>query len=122
MKARTYLMSFERLVEFLQDNGISIDGRLAMSLPAPPSRLVCSGQAVVLSNDLFEKFFGTWWEVELSIEDHTPLRCFYLADSLQDAFRLRPEIDVSYWCDAEEDTDQFLSEVCSWQGDEYCFE
>lgn len=118
MKARTYLMSFDRMIRLLQENEISVDGRLIMSLLAPSSRLAGNGKTVLLPNELFEKFLGTWWEVEISSKDQMPSRCFYLADSLQDAFRLRPDIDTSYWCSVEEDTFQFLAEVSSWQEDE----
>jgi hypothetical protein len=122
MKLMTYLMSFEQMIQLLQDNGVNIDDRLVVSLPLSPARLICNGRRVVLSNDLREKFLGTWWEVELSTNNQMPSQCFYLADSLQDAFRLRPDIDTSYWCSAEEDTRQFLAEVSSWQEDEYFLE
>lgn len=122
MKARTYLMSFEQVIQLLRENELSFESRMIVSLPTVPSRLMCSGQTVILSNDLVEKFPGTWWEVELASENRMPLRCFYLADSLQDAFRLRPDIDTSYWCDIEEDTSRFLAEVSNWQEDEYFWE
>ena len=122
MRPRTYLMSFEQTVQLLQDNGVNIDNRLVVSLPLSPARLICNGQKVVLSNDLHEKFFGTWWEVEISNGSQMPSRCLYLADSLQDALRLRPEIDTSYWCNVEEDTSRFLAEVSNWQEDEIFWE
>lgn len=120
MKGKTYLMSFERMVRFMQDNGVAIDSRLMVSYPSTPSRLMCDGQTVVLSNDLFEKYLGTWWEVELADDEQQPARCYYLADSLQDALRLRPGIDTSYWCDFVGNPSQFISEIAAWQEDE-CF-
>ena len=122
MKSQTYLMSFERMLRILQENGINIERSLVMRMTSPPSRLVCNGQAVVLSNDLCEKFLGTWWEVELAGDDEIPSRCFYIADSLQDALRLRPHIDTSYWCDYAENSRQFVSEIANWQEDEVFWE
>ena len=118
MKARSYLMSFEQMTRLLQENGISIDSRLVMNFPTQPSRLMCSVQRVFMQDDLLEKFFGTWWEVEIPSGDQMPSRCLYLADSLQDAFRLRPDIDTTYWCNVE-DPFEFLAEVSSWQEDDY---
>lgn len=120
MKARTYLMSFERMVRFLQDDGVVIDGRLMMSDPSVLSDLMCAEHALTQVGDLFEKFLGTWWEIELGCGRQRLARCYYLADSLQDALRLRPDIDTSYWCDCSGSLSQFLSEVTAWQEDE-CF-
>lgn len=122
MKEMTYLMSFERMIQLLQENGIRLDSRLIVNSPIPTSRLLCNGQAVSLGNDRFENFFGTWWEVEITGANQLPSRCIYLADSLQDAFRLRPDIDTTYWCSTEEDASRFLAEVSNWQEDDYLWE
>jgi hypothetical protein len=106
-------MSFERMVQFLEGKGVAVDNSLITRLHAFQSKYYC-GNRTVLSNEVFEKFIGTWWEIELPDNDTLLPRCIYLADSLRDAFRLRPDIDTSFWLDKENTTSQFLSEIEDW--------
>lgn len=122
MMLQTYLMSFGQMVQLLEENGVRVDHLLALTAQAVPSRMICNNQTVEVGHDLFEKLVGTWWEVELSNIRKTPSQCAYLADSLQDALRLRPEIDTSYWCSASETTGDFLFEIEGWVEDEYFVE
>ena len=120
MKTQRYLMSFERMVQLLRDRGVKVDASQIMGLQATPSHLLCNGRIVVFADDLFEKLGGTWWEVELSCQGERPSQCMYLADSLQDAMRLRPEINTSYWGSLDETVSDFLADVNEWAEDE-CF-
>lgn len=54
---------------------------------------------------LYEKYTGTWWEV--TFDDFPPV-CVYLADSIQDALRLRPQTSESYWQNALKYFDELL--------------
>lgn len=119
MKAKTYLMSFEQLIQFLENNTMNTVKLPAINLPPFYQQLMERNQSAVLTCDLFEKFDRTWWEVELSDEGKILSQCFYVADSLQDALRLRPDIDTSYWCSIEENASEFLAEIAAWQEDDY---
>jgi len=121
MKSQTFLMSFERLLRLLAEHNMRIDNSMRTPFSTPRNRRICMGQSVLTANDICEKFFGTWWEVELTAEDRCPLRCFYVADSLQDALRLRPGINTSYWCETDEQP-RFLAEIAAWREDEYFYE
>lgn len=118
MKFQTYLMSFGHMVRLLENHGIPIDQSRILNLKTDPARLICNGKTVTINNDLFEKLAGTWWEVELAGIQKTPTQYVYLADSLQDALRLRPNIDTSLWC-GESEAD-FLAGIGEWIDDE-CF-
>ena len=120
MMLQTYLKSFGQMVQLLEENGVKVDHLLALTAQAAPSRMICNGQTVEVGHDLFEKLVGTWWEVELNDIRKTPSQCAYLADSLQDALRLRPEIDTSYWCSDADTIQTFLDEIEDWVDDE-CF-
>ena len=122
LKTDSYLMSFERMIQLLQESGAEVGASRIMGLQTTPSRLICNGRPVILSNDLFEKLVGTWWEVEAFRQRQAPSRCLYLADSFQDALRLRPEIDTTYcysYSTTEDDPD-FMVEITRWVEDE-CF-
>lgn len=120
MQPKTYLMSFERMIQLLRDHGVQVGPSRIMSLTTTPSKLLCRGRQVTLSNDLFEKLMGTWWEVQLSRRGRVPSECIYLADSLQDALRLRPGIDTAYWCGTDGGAADFVAGVADWLEDE-CF-
>lgn len=117
MKTQTYLMSFSQMIELLRESGHVVSQSQIMDLRAVQYRLYCNGELVILSNDLFEKLNGTWWEVKLNAQSIVP-ECNYLADSLQDALRLRPQIDTTYWCGPSANQIEYLSEVMEWVEDE----
>ena len=118
MKDEKYLMSFEQMIQLVDYQREEIMGLQVMNYNFPASDLGCDGQSVVLSNELFEKLVGTWWEVELSAQRKKALKGIYLGDSVQDALRRRPGIDTSYWCDPSGSTADFLSEISRWAEDE----
>ncbi len=120
MKNKTYLMSFERVIQLIEGNGRHPVPSRVPSHPPVQSRLFCVSQSTVISNEVIERLVGTWWEVELSDEGEILRQCRYLADSLQDALRLRPNIDISYWCIAGESKTYFLTEITNWVDD--CYE
>lgn len=65
-----------------------------------------------LAGRLYEKYAGTWWEV--TFEDFSDVACetepvcVYLADSIQDALRLRPQTSESYWQNALKYFDELI--------------
>lgn len=122
MKNKTYLMSFEEIIQYLESRNVDIERIEISSLQAPRCFVRYGDQSVMVSSDLFEKFKGTWWWVEMSDEKNTVSQCCYLADSLQDALRLRPDIDAFYWCNVADHVSRFVSEVIDWEEDEVFLE
>lgn len=118
MKSRTFLMSFERMIKLLHEGSLEVNCLPAIDLNFSQYKYFDDDLSVSLKNDLSEKFTGTWWEVQLNHQMKIPSYCSYLADTLQDALRLRP--DISYWCSTSENGTQFLDEIEGWQEDE-CF-
>ena len=120
MHGEKYLMSFEQMIQLVDYHREDISGLQVMNYNFPSSEISNGGQSIVLSNELFEKLDGTWWEVELSGRNHKTLKSCYLGDSLQDALRLRPGIDMSYWCEMAGSKAAFLAEINRW-ADEECY-
>ncbi len=68
------------------------------------------------ARQLYEKYSGTWWEVTFDdfsgiVVESSPV-CVYLADSLQDALRLRPQTNESYWQNALKYFDELIFNMC----------
>lgn len=66
------------------------------------------------ARQLYEKYSGTWWEVTFDnssgdVSDSS--MCVYLADSIQDALRLRPKTNESYWQNALKYFDQMIANM-----------
>lgn len=121
MQAEKYLMSFGQMIRLVDYHREDISGLQVMNYNFPSTQISDCGQSIVLSNELFEKLDGTWWEVEVSGSHGTKaIRSCYLGDSLQDALRLRPGIDMSYWCEMTDSKSDFLAEINRW-ADEECY-
>ena len=70
-----------------------------------------------LIQTLCEKYSGTWWEVAFdeftdAVGKAAMPECVYLADSIQDALRLRPDKDNSYWQNALNYFDDMFANMC----------
>jgi hypothetical protein len=66
------------------------------------------------NQEAFEKFRRTWWEV--SIPDNSSLlsQCIYVADSLRDALRLKPGINLSPWASSFEQLELEFDDSEDW--------
>lgn len=66
-----------------------------------------TGLADYRQSDSLQRYQGTWWEIFPTNGSDKKVECLYLADSLRDALRLRPEGAFSAWqeLDCEEDLD-----------------
>lgn len=84
MKSDSCLMAFEELVQTFISRGVT--NWPCVLVPQPDNRRLVSEQ------ELKENLKHTWWEVAWA--SGIP-RCRYLADSLRDALRLRPHIELS---------------------------
>jgi len=118
MKTKTYLMPFDRIIRILESNIVKSEYISERKEHLSKYSQFCIRQPFAPSDELLEKFDGTWWEVEFGTQEQTLSRCFYLADSLQDALRLRPGIDTSFWCGTTEREAAFLAEISNWLEDE----
>jgi hypothetical protein len=101
MECHSSLLPFETLVAFLSQNGFSekLDAIMHLkSLDTMNSQQVDNNQ---IKEEYREKLRDTWWEVQWPATDSDNLapQCRYLADSLRDAMRLRPGIDISMLAD-----------------------
>lgn len=114
MTERSYLVAFEELFEFL------VRHRLCDNLSHIPSinRLTQLKKHELNSNEyheFIERFRGTWWHVTFPVNKRLTPQCAYVADSLTDALRLKPDIALSPWsCCFETQDDHFTSKE-SWE-------
>jgi hypothetical protein len=99
---------FEQLLQCCNDQPASISKLLGID--SDPLNFSCDEQELV--GRLYEKYAGTWWEV--TFEDFSDVAvetepvCVYLADSIQDALRLRPQTSESYWQNALKYFDELI--------------
>lgn len=101
MMEKTYLVAFGELFGFLNKHGLyqqlsNVSGFAALS------RLELQHSKDITYQEMLERFDGTWWEVEIPIHNETSYRCTYVADSLKDALRLKPGINLSPWSSSYE--------------------
>ncbi len=116
MTRNAYLMTFEEMRQEFTRNGLTCWAGIIA--PQPDSRILITEQ------ELNEKLKNTWWEVDWTAG--VP-RCRYLADSLRDALRLRPQINLTpsfrsavhwislldEWYDEVNEDTEFLHGDCS---------
>lgn len=108
MRIENCLVSFESLVEQLREHGIH-DWPCVL-LPRKMEHLGVS------CSDLTERLRNTWWEVAWPVE--TPgdwPQCRYLADSLSDALRQRPQIPITAAADTLYSVREYLEWIEQWQ-------
>ncbi len=103
---------FEQLLQYCNHQPASV-GQL-LGIDNNPMDFSCDEQEMV--GRLYEKYAGTWWEVTFEnfpdYVGHASLRCVYLADSIQDALRLRPQTSESYWQNALKYFDELVFNMC----------
>lgn len=117
MKTKTYLMMFEQLIELLGCD-YSTGSQLADSTLSKIGADFIDRSALWESEVLLERLASTWWEVEVNLHDQ-PSRCLYVADSLVDAIRLRPHIDVSFWSTWHSSVACFVADMEEWTEQQY---
>lgn len=112
------LIPFETLIEYLSFHGFSDNLDTIMqirgfSLSSTPQQQT----SLYLSDECHEKFMNTWWEVcwpfPKASPSHPP-KCLYLADSLRDALRLRPNIDIAFLPDKSKSFAEYLHRDKNW--------
>ena len=104
MKTQHILMAFEELLQtlFKANDGSLITRHLRMNGISPTlSTAFDSWTQSPLFFEWLEKYKHTWWEViqplEAAVDPNTTRiqQCIYIADSLSDAIRLRPDLPIS---------------------------
>ena len=109
---------FEQLLQCCQNRPESISRLLGID----SDQINFNYDEQELAGRLYEKYAGTWWEV--TFEDFSDVACdfenfsddagetepicVYLADSIQDALRLRPQTSESYWQNALKYFDELI--------------
>jgi hypothetical protein len=108
---QTKAIMFEQLLQYFDNQPISIGQMLGVD--NNPMDFSCDEHELV--SRLYEKYAGTWWEVTFDdfpdFVGHSSPRCVYLADSIQDALRLRPETSDSYWQNALNYFDEMIANM-----------
>jgi hypothetical protein len=119
---------FEQLLQCCENRPASISRLLGIDY----NQIAFNCDEQELAGRLYEKYAGTWWEV--TFEDFSDVTCdfenfsdgagdpenfsddagetepicVYLADSIQDALRLRPQTSESYWQNALKYFDELI--------------
>ncbi len=120
MEYRSSLLPFETLVAVLNQNGFSDQLDTIMhikSFDMMHAQQIDNNQT---TEEYREKLRDTWWEVlwPATDSDNPTPQCRYLADSLRDAMRLRPGIDISLLADKSGSFVNYLMEIEDWEQDE----
>lgn len=116
--SRLSLMPFEALIDCLSSHGFTDKLDTIMQIRRFSSSNVPHHQTSLdLSDECYEKFMNTWWEVYWPFpkaNPSNPPQCLYLADSLRDALRLRPNIDIAFWPDKPKSFAKYLKYDEDW--------
>ncbi len=120
MKYRSSLLPFDTLVALLNQNGFSDKLNAIMHIKpfdTMPPQLIDNNQ---ITEECRERLRDTWWEIQWPATDSDFLapECRYVADSLRDAMRLRPGIDISLLADKSSLFVNYLMEIEDWEQDE----
>jgi hypothetical protein len=116
MESQFRLLPFEELISLLSQHGFTDRLAMVMKMRVFSEEGSRNHPIPALSDECREKYSGTWWEILLPLpQDYTaPLHCFYVADSLRDALRLRPRTDLSFWANSSQTPTQFLNQTQEW--------
>lgn len=96
MMSNSSLMSFESLVDYLGRHGFMDKLDMVLQIRQSSAGIGLAPTSKDLSGEYYERFTNTWWEVCWPFPqkvNQLPC-CRYLADSLPDALRLRPNISI----------------------------
>lgn len=120
MEYRSSLLPFETLVSFLNQNGFSDKLDTIMHIKSHDAMDFQPMDNNQITKEYLEKFRDTWWEVLWPATESNNLapQCRYLADSLRDAMRLRPGIDISMLADKAGYFVNYLMQIEDWEQDE----
>ena len=111
MKGKSYLVPFEDLFGFLTRYKLLEK----LSQTAVYNAVQNQQHEMNLIGGQKERYHDTWWEVFVPTASDVIPRCVYVADSLKDALRLRPNINISHWSCSFETSDQYLSRTEGWE-------
>lgn len=120
MEYRSSLLPFETLVAVLNQNGFSDKLDTIMHIKSFDMMHAQQIDNNQITEEYRERLRDTWWEVLWPAEDTNNLtpQCRYLANSLRDAMRLRPGIDISLLADKSGSFVNYLMEIEDWEQDE----
>ncbi|HML76659.1 MAG TPA: hypothetical protein PKB02_19365 [Anaerohalosphaeraceae bacterium] len=120
MEYRSSLLPFETLVAVLNQNGFSDKLDTIMHIKSFDMMHAQQIDNNQITEEYRERLRDTWWEVLWPAKDTDNLtpQCRYLADSLRDAMRLRPGIDISLLADKSGSFVNYLMEIEDWEQDE----
>ncbi len=121
MMSHSSLMPFESLIDYLSSHGFAnrLDAIMQIRRLHFDSNLQ-NPKSLNLSDECCQKFANTWWEVcwpSPKADLSNPPQCMYLADSLRDALRLRPNINIMFWPDRPKSFAKYL--ICNDDWSEY---
>jgi hypothetical protein len=116
MESQFRLIPFEELISLLSRHGFTDRLETVMKMRVFSDQGSRNHPIPVLSDECREKYSGTWWELLLPLPQDSakPVHCFYVADSLRDALRLRPRTDLSFWANSSQTPTQFLTQTLEW--------
>lgn len=119
MELRCRLLPFEELIPLLQRYGLGDRLEKILKLKVFSAGVSSNQPQPLLSDECREKYSGTWWEVIWPLPNNSTASscCFYVADSLRDALRLRPRADVSFWAKCSDNISQYLVQTQDWMED-----
>lgn len=110
MAGKSYLVIFEQMVDLFSNNNNPI-----VPIESKKSRTDINRNALYfVGDDATEKFRGTWWQVRIPYNRSESPEFQYVADSLRDALRLKPELDISYWSCSAKSTHDFVDSTNDW--------
>jgi hypothetical protein len=114
-------MPFETLIDNLHCHGLADKLDIIMGIKDIfPGGNPREPKSIGLSEECREKFMNTWWEVcwpDSKMAPSNPPQCRYLADTLRDALRLRPNIDITFWSNTSESFVEYLKQTEEWLED-----
>ena len=109
MALKSYLVIFEQLVELLDCDNSKAAIETPITQPA-----AMKNKFYFIGPDAIERFRGTRWQVNFPYNKKKAPDFYYVADSLRDALRLRPELDMSYWSCSTESANDFAFSTNDW--------
>ena len=120
MEYRSSLLPFETLVAVLNQNGFSDKLDTITHIKSLDTMFAQQVDNNQITEECREKLRNTWWEVLWPTDESDNLapECRYLADSLRDAMRLRPGIDISMLAGKFGSFIHYLMEIEDWEQDE----
>jgi hypothetical protein len=116
MESQLHLLSFEVLLSLLRQRGFANRLDTIFKIQIFSDGIDLGREMLEMSETCREKYRDTWWEIvwPQPYDKTSPPQCFYVADSLRDALRLRPRTDISFWANPTETLAQYLAQTKEW--------